>query len=40
MGKINWEAYPDDITTNPGKPYVYFTSLPNEILNKVAGYFD
>ena len=40
MKKIIWEAYPDDIITNPGKPYVYFTSLPNEILDKVAGYFN
>ncbi len=40
MGKIIWEAYPNDIITNPERPYVYFNSLPNDILDKVAEYFD
>jgi len=37
---IAWQLYPEDIITNPGKPYVYFNSLSNEILDKVAGYFN
>ena len=36
---INLGLYPDDILSNPGKPYVYFNTLSNEILNKVAPYF-
>ena len=37
---INWNLYPDDIISNPGKPYVYFNSLSDEILSQVAGYFN
>lgn len=37
---IAWQLYPEDIITNPGKPYVYFNSLSNEILDKVAKYFN
>lgn len=37
---INWNLYPEDVISNPGKPYVYFLSLSNEILNKVAEYFN
>lgn len=37
---IAWDLYPNDIITNPGKPYVYFDSLSDEILNRVAGYFN
>jgi len=40
MAGIAWNLYPEDIITNPGKPYVYFNSLSNEILDKVAGYFN
>ena len=31
--------YLNEIINNPGKPYVYFNSLPSDILNQVAGYF-
>lgn len=37
---INLNLYPEDVISNPGKPYVYFNSLSNEILDKVAGYFN
>lgn len=33
-------SYPLEILTNPGYPYVYFNSLPDEILNQVASYFE
>jgi len=32
-------TFPELILENPGHPYVYFDSLPNDILNKVAEYF-
>ena len=31
--------YPSEILDNPSKPYIYFTSLPDDILNKIAHYF-
>ena len=31
--------FPQDVLNNPGHPYVYFNSLPPDIINKVAGYF-
>ena len=37
---INWNLYPKDVIDNPSKPYVYFNSLSNEILDKVADYFN
>ena len=32
-------TFPESILENPGRPYVYFDSLPDDILNKVSEYF-
>ena len=32
-------SYPSEVLNNPGKPYVYFDSLPDDILNSIAHYF-
>lgn len=33
------EIYPLEVLTNPGHPYVYFDSLPPDILDQIAEYF-
>lgn len=37
---FNYDLYPQEIFTNPTAPYIYFLSLPNEILDKVADEFN
>lgn len=37
---FNWSLYPEDVISNPTAPYVYFQSLPDEILTKVAKEFN
>lgn len=32
-------SFPEEILENPGHPYVYFNSLPEDVINKVADYF-
>lgn len=34
-----YELYPIEVLNNPGHPYVYFNSLPEDVLSRVADYF-
>lgn len=37
---LNENSFPEEILNNPGHPYVYFNSLPDDVLNKISPYFE